>query len=64
LRRGSTLVEEEGGIVAGQASVKGPLRAQWNRYSAAALSLLKGNEKEAALDRLKQHQAQMRAVAG
>ncbi len=34
------------------------------RYSAMALGLLKGAEKAAALERVKQHQAQMKAVAG
>ena len=34
----------------------------WNRYSSAALAMLKSAEKAAALERVKQHQAQMKAV--
>ena len=48
----------------GRATAVDRLEHLWNRYSSAALVMLKGSEKAAALERVKQHQAQMKAVAG
>ena len=48
----------------GRATAVDRLEHLWNRYSSAAVALLKGAEKGAALERVKQHQAQMKAVAG
>ena len=48
----------------GRATALDRLEHLWNRYSSAALGLLKGVEKAAALERVKQHQAQMKAAAG
>jgi hypothetical protein len=36
----------------------------WNRYSSAAVAMLKSTDKTAVLERVKQHQAQMKVVAG
>ena len=36
----------------------------WQRYSIAAAQLLKGPERTAALERLRQHAAQIKAIAG
>jgi hypothetical protein len=48
----------------GRAGALDRLEHLWNRYSSAAVALLNTGEKAAALDRLKQHQAQMKVVAG
>ena len=48
----------------GRATALDRLEHLWNRYSSAALAMLKSAEKAAALERVKQHQAQMKAVAG
>lgn len=48
----------------GRATALDRLEHLWNRYSSAAVALLKGAEKTSALDHVKQHQAQMKAVAG
>ena len=48
----------------GRATAVERLEHLWNRYSSAAVALLKGAEKVAGLERVKQHQAQMKAVAG
>jgi hypothetical protein len=48
----------------GRASALDRFEHLWNRYSSAALAMLKGAEKAAALERVKQHQAQMKAVTG
>ena len=46
----------------GRATALDRLEHLWNRYSSAAVAMLKGAQKGAALERLKQHQAQMKAV--
>jgi hypothetical protein len=48
----------------GRATALDRLEHLWNRYSSVALLMLKGVEKGAALERVKQHQAQIKAVAG
>jgi len=48
----------------GRATALDRLEHLWNRYSSAALAMLKGAEKAATVERVKQHQAQMKAVAG
>ena len=48
----------------GRATAVDRLEHLWNRYSSAAVALLKGAEKAVAMERVKQHQAQMKAVAG
>jgi hypothetical protein len=48
----------------GRATALDRLEHLWNRYSAAAVAMLKGAEKSTALERVKQHQAQIKTVAG
>jgi len=48
----------------GRATALDRLEHLWNRYSSAALAMLKSAEKAAAFERVKQHQAQMKAVPG
>ncbi|TMA84747.1 MAG: DUF2924 domain-containing protein [Deltaproteobacteria bacterium] len=48
----------------GRATALDRLEHLWNRYSSVALGMLNGVEKATALERVKQHQAQMKAVAG
>ena len=48
----------------GRATALYRLEHLWNRYGSAAVAMLKGAETAAALDRVKQHQAQIKAVAG
>src|SRR3989442_3586391 len=48
----------------GRATALDRLEHLWNRYSSAALAMLKGAERAATVERVKQHQAQMKAVAG
>jgi hypothetical protein len=48
----------------GRATELDRLEHLWNRYSAAAVALLNSAEKDAAQERLRQHSAQMKAVAG
>ena len=47
----------------GHATALDRLEHLWNRYSAAAIALMKSAGKAAALERIKQHHAQLKAVA-
>ena len=60
--RGDTLFR--GLTKPGRATELDRLEHLWNRYSAAGVALLKGAEKAATLERVRQHQAQIKAVAG
>ena len=48
----------------GRATAVDRLEHLWNRYNSAAVALLKGAEKAAALERVKQHVAQMKGGGG